>query len=189
MKKIGIIGGGILGLSIGYKLVLSKKYSIHIYEKENELGRHQSGNNSGVLHCGLSYTPGSLKAKLSVDGIHKMISFCKKYHIDHDICGKLVVASNESETTSLENLAKRGELNGLKGLKFLNKEELKKREPNIHSLKSLLVPGEGIVNFNQVMDKLSEIIKSEGGFIYLNSPIKKIIILGKYVKSSQKNKY
>ena len=175
MKKIGIIGGGILGLSIGYKSVLSKKYSIHIYEKENELGRHQSGNNSGVLHCGLSYTPGSLKAKLSVDGIHKMISFCKKYHIDHDICGKLVVASNESETTSLENLAKRGELNGLKGLKFLNKEELKKREPNIHSLKSLLVPGEGIVNFNQVMDKLSEIIKSEGGFIYLNSPIKKII--------------
>tara|TARA_B100001175_G_C19468948_1_gene620676 strand:+ start:368 stop:1555 length:1188 start_codon:yes stop_codon:yes gene_type:complete len=175
LKKIGIIGGGILGLSVGYKLVLLKKYSIHIYEKENELGKHQSGNNSGVLHCGLSYAPGSLKAKLSVNGIDQMISFCKKHHIDHDICGKLVVASNESETVSLENLAKRGEMNGLKGLKFLSNQELKKREPNIHSFKSLLVPGEGIVNFKQVMNKLSEIIKSEGGHIHLNSPIKKII--------------
>ena len=77
MKKIGIIGGGILGLSLGYKLALNKKHSIHIYEKEDELGKHQSGNNSGVLHCGLSYNPGSLKAKLSVEGISKMISFCK----------------------------------------------------------------------------------------------------------------
>jgi len=180
LKKIGIIGGGILGLSIGYKLALKKKYSIHIHEKEDELGKHQSGNNSGVLHCGLSYNPGSLKAKLSVEGISKMIDFCKKHHIDHDICGKLVVATNELEIKSLENLGKRGVMNGLSGLKFLNKEEQIKREPNIHSLKSLLVPEEGIVNFNQVMNKLSEIIKSEGGSIYLKSHIKKILSHNNY---------
>tara|TARA_A100001015_G_scaffold316158_1_gene429743 strand:+ start:965 stop:2152 length:1188 start_codon:yes stop_codon:yes gene_type:complete len=180
LKKIGIIGGGILGLSLGYKLALSKKYSIHIYEKEDELGKHQSGNNSGVLHCGLSYNPGSLKAKLSVEGISKMIAFCKKHHIDHDICGKLVVATNEFEMKSLENLGKRGVLNGLRGLKFLNKEEQIKREPNIHSLKSLLVPEEGIVDFNQVINKLSEIIKSEGGEIHLKSFIKEITCHNNY---------
>ncbi len=181
MKKIGIIGGGILGLSIAYKLSLSKKYIVHLYEKEDKLGKHQSGNNSGVLHCGLSYSPGSLKAKLSVDGINEMISFCKKHHIDHDICGKVVVATNDIEVKSLESLAKRGELNGLKDLKFLNKVELKKREPNINSLKSLLVPGEGIVNFHQVMNKLEELIKNEGGFIHLNSQIRKIINSNDYL--------
>ena len=175
MKKIGIIGGGILGLSIAHALVLTKKYKVHLFEKENEIGQHQSGNNSGVLHCGLYYEPGSLKANLAVNGIREMISFCKKHKIDHDICGKLVVASNEYEVKSLENLAKRGELNGLKGLKFLNKSELNKREPNVLAFKSLLVPEEGIVDYRQVMNKLSEIIQECGGMIHLNSKIQKVI--------------
>ena len=175
MKKIGIIGGGILGLSIAHALVLTKKYKVHLFEKENEIGQHQSGNNSGVLHCGLYYEPGSLKANLAVNGIREMISFCKKHKIDHDICGKLVVASNEYEVKSLENLAQRGKLNGLKGLKFLNKSELNKREPNVLAFKSLLVPEEGIVDYRQVMNKLSEIIQECGGMIHLNSKIQKVI--------------
>ena len=175
MKKIGIIGGGILGLSIAHALVLTKKYKVHLFEKENEIGQHQSGNNSGVLHCGLYYEPGSLKANLAVNGIREMISFCKKHKIDHDICGKLVVASNEYEVKSLENLAQRGKLNGLKGLKFLNKSELNKREPNVSAFKSLLVPEEGIVDYRQVMNKLSEIIQECGGMIHLNSKIQKVI--------------
>ena len=174
MQKIGIIGGGILGLSIAYNLILTKKYNVHLYEKEDEIGKHQSGNNSGVLHCGLYYKPGSLKAKLAVEGIREMISFCKKHNIDHDICGKLVVASNENEIKSLERLAKRGKLNGLNGLKFLNKNELKKREPNVYAIKSLLVPEEGIVDYKKVMEKMSEIIKQEGGTIHLNSKIQKV---------------
>ena len=121
MQKIGIIGGGILGLAIAYTLLLTKKFNVHLYEKEDEIGKHQSGNNSGVLHCGLNYKPGSLKAKLAVEGIREMISFCKQHKIDHDICGKLVVASNDKEIKALESLAKRGELNGLNGLKYLNK--------------------------------------------------------------------
>lgn len=175
MKKIGIIGGGILGLSIAYTLILTKKYKVHLFEKEDKIGRHQSGNNSGVLHCGLSYKPGSLKAKLAVDGINEMLSFCKEHIIDHDICGKLVVATNNHEIKALEKLAMNGKLNGLKGLKFLNKNELKKREPNVFSIKSLLVPDEGIVDFKQVMNKLSEIIINQGGHIHFNSKIKKCI--------------
>ena len=175
MKKIGIIGGGILGLSIAHALVSTNKYKVHLFEKEKEIGKHQSGNNSGVLHCGLYYKPGSLKADLAVNGIREMISFCKKHKIDHDICGKLVVASNESEVKSLENLARRGELNGLKGLKFLTKSELNKREPNVSAFKSLLVPAEGIVDYRQVMNKLSEIVQDKGGLIHLNSKIKKVL--------------
>ena len=190
MKKIGIIGGGILGLSIAYKLSLSKKYIVHLYEKEDKLGKHQSGNNSGVLHCGLSYSPGSLKAKLSVDGINEMISFCKKHHIDHDICGKLVVASNESETVSLENLAKRGEMNGLKGLKFLSNQELKKREPYVSSLKTLLVPEEGIIDYKLVMKKFSEKILENNGEIKFSTKIEKAqSLLDKVILKSNTNEW
>ena len=123
MKKVAIIGGGILGLAIGYELSISHpNFKVSIFEKDDGVGMHQSGNNSGVLHCGLYYQPGSLKAKLAVDGIHEMIMFCKKNDINHEVCGKIVVASNDSEIGLLDNLADRGTKNGLNGLKFLNTE-------------------------------------------------------------------
>jgi (S)-2-hydroxyglutarate dehydrogenase len=141
MKEIAIVGGGILGLAIGYELAKSKlNFKISIFEKESIIGKHQSGNNSGVLHCGLYYKPGSLKAKLAVDGIREMISFCEKNKIEHDVCGKIVVANNDREIGLLENLANRGISNGLKGLKFINGHELKKREPYVKGKKTLLVP-------------------------------------------------
>lgn len=99
-----------MGLAIGYQLV--KKYpgiKIHLFEKESEIGLHQSGNNSGVLHCGLHYQPGSLKAKLAVEGILEMIEFCKDNKIEHDVCGKIVVASDEREIGLLNELANRGQ--------------------------------------------------------------------------------
>jgi len=113
-KKIAILGGGIIGLALAYKL--SKQYlnyEIHLFEKESGLGKHQSGNNSGVLHCGLYYQPNTLKAKLAVDGIREMIKFCRDNEINHEVCGKVVVASNSKETKILLNLAERGKLNGL----------------------------------------------------------------------------
>ena len=127
--KIAIIGGGIVGLSIGYKLQLIKGNKVTLFEKEHEVGLHQSGRNSGVLHCGLAYKPGSLKAKLAVNGIKQMISFCKKNNINHEICGKIVVAQNDLEIKNLDNVFKRGKKNGLNGLKFLSNSELKIREP------------------------------------------------------------
>ncbi len=172
MKEVAIIGGGILGLAIGYELSISHpNLKLKLFEKDDALGMHQSGNNSGVLHCGLYYQPGSLKAKLAVDGIRQMIAFCKKNHINHDVCGKIVVASDEKEIGSLDNLANRGAKNGLKGLKFLNSEELNKREPNVIAKKTLLVPEEGIVDYKQVMEVMANYILNSGGRIYTNNKV------------------
>ena len=172
--KIAIISGGIVGLSIGYKLQLIKGNKVILFEKESEVGFHQSGRNSGVLHCGLAYKPGSLKAKLAENGIKQMISFCKKNNIKHEICGKIVIANNDFEVKNLENVSKRGKKNGLKGLKFLNKSELKIREPYVVAKKSLLVPEEGIVDYKGVMTSLENKIKEYGGDIKTSSKITKI---------------
>lgn len=172
MKEVAIIGGGILGLAIGYQLSISnQKYKVSIFEKDRSLGMHQSGNNSGVLHCGLYYQPGSLKAKLAVDGIREMISFCEKNQINHEVCGKIVVASDDREIKLLDNLAKRGDKNGLQGLKFLSQRELKHREPSVRAKKALLVPEEGIVSYKEVMQVLAEKITDLGGAIYLNNKV------------------
>ncbi len=176
MKKISIIGGGILGLAIGYKLSLkANDFKVTVFEKESEVGCHQSGKNSGVLHCGLNYKPNSLKAKLAVEGIREMILFCKQNDIKFDQCGKIVVATNEKEKIILNDISKRGKLNGLKNLKFLNKREISKREPNIIGVNALLVPEEGIVDYLGVMFKLVELIKSKGGDVIFNTEIKNIV--------------
>jgi L-2-hydroxyglutarate oxidase len=172
MKEVAIIGGGILGLAIGYQLSRSKRdFKISIFEKEAQIGKHQSGNNSGVLHCGLYYQPGSLKAKLAVEGIRSMIDFCQEKKINHEVCGKIVVASNDREIGFLDNLADRGNKNGLKGLKYLNDAEIKGREPHVRAKKALLVPEEGIVDYKQVMQVMLDDILSNGGKIYLNNKV------------------
>jgi L-2-hydroxyglutarate oxidase len=172
MKEVAIVGGGILGLAIGYELSISHpNFKVTLFEKEDALGMHQSGNNSGVLHCGLYYQPGSLKAKLAVDGIREMISFCEKNQINHEVCGKIVVASDDREIGLLDNLADRGAKNGLEGLKFLSTEELKQREPNVRAKKALLVPEEGIVDYKQVMHVMAQYIINSGGKIYNNNKV------------------
>jgi (S)-2-hydroxyglutarate dehydrogenase len=176
MKEVAIIGGGILGLSIGYKLSrLSKDYKVTIFEKESEVGCHQSGRNSGVLHCGLSYEPNSLKAQLAVEGIREMIAFCKQNEVNFDQCGKIVVATTHIENKILQEIAIRGKSNGLKKLKFLNKNEINEREPNIIGFNALLVPEEGIVDYKGVMLKLIELIKSNEGEVFFNTEINNIV--------------
>ncbi|MDA9693270.1 L-2-hydroxyglutarate oxidase [Cytophagia bacterium] len=172
--NIAIVGGGIVGLALGYKLSKIKGNKVHVYEKEKEVGFHQSGRNSGVLHCGLAYKPGSLKAKLAVSGIKQMVKYCIDYKINHDVCGKIVVASNEEEAKLLENTAQRGNLNGLKGLKYLNNKELKDREPFVSSYKTLLVPEEGIVDYKGVMMSMKENIINSGGNVFLDTKIEKV---------------
>ena len=172
--NIAIVGGGIVGLALGYKLSKVKGNKVHVFEKEKEVGFHQSGRNSGVLHCGLAYKPGSLKAELAVSGIKQMINYCKENKINHDVCGKIVVASNEDEAKLLENTAKRGKLNGLKGLKYLSDNELKERETFVSSYKSLLVPEEGIVDYMGVMLSMNQYIINSNGDVFLNSKIEKI---------------
>ena len=172
-KNIAVIGGGIIGLATAYKLGL-KGAKVTLFEKEQSIGLHQSGNNSGVLHCGLYYKPGSLKAKLAVEGIQKMVDFCKENQVPYDICGKVIVATNDKELVALDKLAKRGNQNGLTGLKFLKKSELKTREPFVKATKALLVPQEGIVDYKRVMHVFAQRIKENGGEILTNLSIEKV---------------
>ena len=172
-KKIAIIGGGIVGLAVAYKLS-QRQAKVYVFEKESSFGFHQSGRNSGVLHCGLAYKPGSLKAKLSTRGINEMVDFCQIHNIAHDICGKVVVATNSQEEKALLELAARGDKNGLKGLKFLTAKELMFREPFVRAEKSLLVPQEGIVDYLAVMSKMIQLIEQNDGVIFYNSKIETV---------------
>ena len=189
-KKIGVIGGGIIGLSLAYKLLLKYPNSkIYLFEKENNIGTHQSGRNSGVLHSGLYYKPNSLKAQLAVSGIKEMINFCRDNNIKHEICGKIIIANNPLEEKQLDNLFKRGKSNGLSNLSFLDKESLKKREPNVKSNKTLLVPQEGIVDYGEVMRVMEKKIMSFGGNIYYDTKIKKIKSNKKIIIKSENNEW
>jgi L-2-hydroxyglutarate oxidase len=126
-----------------------------VLEKEQAVGRHQSGNNSGVLHAGLYYKPGSTKARLAVSGIRQMVAFCQENGIAHDVCGKLVVATNEEELPRLQDLLERGRQNGLEGLELLGPEQMKEIEPHVAGLAAIRVPQEGIVDYPAVCAALA----------------------------------
>ena len=186
-KSIAVVGGGIIGLAVAYKLS-QKKVKVTVFEKEANEGLHQSGRNSGVLHCGLYYQPGSLKAELSVQGIREMIAFAKEHQIAHDVCGKVVVATTDQEEKALDTLAQRGQKNGLSGLNYLSNAELKKREPFVRAQKALLVPEEGIIDYKGVMRVLIEKIKENNGSVYFQTPVNAINEeTDKHVEISTKN--
>ncbi len=171
-NKILIIGGGIVGLATAYKLGKQcPEARITVLEKEAEVGKHQSGNNSGVLHAGLYYKPGSAKARLAVSGIQEMIAFCRENEITHDICGKLVVAASESEIPRLHNLLDRGQKNGLQGLQLLNPEEMREIEPHVAGVAAVRVPQEGIVDYGKVCETLQEKIKEQGNEVVTKAEV------------------
>jgi L-2-hydroxyglutarate oxidase len=168
---VAIIGGGIVGTATAMALANKKNISIIILEAESKLAAHQTGNNSGVIHSGLYYKPGSLKAKNCVSGREAMYKFCEKHNIAHDRCGKVVVATGEEEIPRLDDLEQRGRANGLKGLRRLKPEEIKEIEPHVTGIDGLYVPETGIVDFNQVTEKFAEIVQNQGGEVRLNSRV------------------
>jgi L-2-hydroxyglutarate oxidase LhgO len=135
---------------------------ITVLEKEDGVGRHQTGHNSGVLHSGLYYKPGSVKARLAVSGIRQMVAFCQENGIPHEICGKLVVAADESEVPVLRGLEERGAANGLEGLRWLERREMLEIEPHVGGVAALRVPQEGIVDYARVCATLVEKIAARG---------------------------
>ena len=156
-----IVGGGLVGLSTAFKIQKSlPKKRILLLEKEKLLASHQSGRNSGVLHSGLYYKPGSLKSKNCVLGRRELVDFAKKHKIKHDVCGKLVVATNQKEKDRLDDLFKTGSENGLQNLQRLNQNEIKEIEPYVEGLSGILVPETGIIDYRQVATTLASLITS-----------------------------
>src|ERR1017187_5462902 len=174
-----IVGGGIVGLATAWRLLEARpQLKLLLLEKESKLAAHQTGTNSGVLHSGLYYKPGSEKAKLSVGGLQQMAAFCQEHGIAHEICGKIVVATSAEELPRLENLWERGTANGLQGLRKLNPEQIKEIEPHAAGLAAIHVPQEGIVDYPGVCEKLGELIRKSGGEIKLNARVLKIVSAG-----------
>jgi L-2-hydroxyglutarate oxidase len=167
-----IIGGGILGLATALKLIRAHpSLRLLILEKEAELARHQTGNNSGVIHSGLYYRPGSLKARSCVTGRKELMAFCDDNAIPYEICGKVVVATSEVELPRLEELHRRGIENGLQGLEIIGPERLKELEPHATGIKGLYVPETGIVDYRKVAAVYAEKIRDGGGDIRLSQRV------------------
>jgi L-2-hydroxyglutarate oxidase len=164
-----IIGGGIIGTATAMALQELGIHSILVLEAENKLAAHQTGNNSGVIHSGVYYKSGSLKAKNCVEGRELMYNFCEQHNIKHEKCGKLIVAVRKEEINTLQYLEERGRANGLAGIKRLNTEELKEYEPHVCGLEGLFVAETGIVDFNDVTETYAKIILQNGGEIKTNN--------------------
>ena len=162
---IAIIGGGIVGMATAMALIERYRTSLVVLEAEDRLASHQTGHNSGVIHSGLYYRPGSLKAQLCTEGREMMYRFCQEHNIPHQRCGKLVVATDESELPALAELERRGQANGLSGLRRLSGDELLDVEPHVRGLAGLLVPQTGIVDFPAVVGAMADRVVRGGGTI------------------------
>lgn len=161
-----IIGGGIVGLATAFKISQARPgIKLALLEKENTLAGHQTSHNSGVIHSGLYYKPGSLKALNCIKGYNQLVEFCKREAIPHEICGKIVVATDEIELPRLETLYERGTENGLQNLKKIQKEELKEYEPHVNGIVGIFVPQTGIIDFKAVAERYAEKVKEAGGEI------------------------
>jgi len=170
-----IIGGGIIGCATALAIITRNPgLKITLFEKESHLAEHQTGHNSGVIHAGLYYRPGSLKATTCCDGREALYRFCIEHDIPHQRCGKVVVAVDETELPALEELERRGRANGLDGLQRLSPAKLKEREPHVNGIDGLFVPQTGIVDYVQVTRKMAEIFRARGGEVKLGTPINRI---------------
>ena len=174
MYDVIIIGAGLVGLGVANALQeANPTQRILILEKESGPAAHQSGHNSNVVHSGIYYAPGSLKARLAKQGTQSMFAFCREHDLYHDQCGKVIVATQLKELDLLENIYQRGLQNGL-AVSRLSQAQLKEREPHVNGIEALLVPDAGIVNYSEVAAKLAEIIQQRGGVIHYGQQVEDI---------------
>lgn len=173
---IAIVGGGIVGLSTA--CALAQRYSglgIAIFEKESDIARHQTGHNSGVIHSGIYYRPGSQRARMAVQGSERMVTFCEEHGIPYDRCGKVIVATEEGQVPALEELLRRGQANGVPGVRMIGPEELKELEPYATGLRALHVPSAGIVNYSLVAETYRKLLERAGGEVRTGAEVTAIV--------------
>jgi L-2-hydroxyglutarate oxidase LhgO len=172
VQDIAIIGGGIVGLATGLALLRRDPgLRLCVLEKEPQVGAHQTGHNSGVIHSGLYYRPGTLKARLCVEGARRMVEFCSEHGLAHEVCGKLVVATSAEELPALAELLRRGTTNGVPGLEEIGPERLREIEPHAAGLRALRVPGTGITDFGAVARRMAELLRAAGSELLLGRPV------------------
>ena len=173
MDDVIVIGGGIVGLATAYKLLEQKpELKLRILEKEKSIGLHQSAHNSGVIHSGIYYKPGSMKAKNCRHGVEELLLFCDKFNVQYDLCGKVIVAVNLEEVNRLDALYKRGLENGISDVRIVDSQELKDLEPHVTGIKAIHVPSTGIINYTSVVDELAKQIIKRGGEIKTKATVK-----------------
>lgn len=178
-----IVGGGIIGLATAYQL--SEQYpdlKVAVVEKEDKVGQHQTGHNSGVIHSGIYYTPNSSKAINCRKGYQYLLDFCDEYDVPYQLCGKVIVATKESELPQLQKIFEHGQANGLEGLKMLTKEETLEKEPHVNAVASIHVPQSGIIDYQQVAEKYLAVFKERGGDLYPGQALYRVIKKGSQIQ-------
>jgi len=175
MTDVLIIGGGIVGLATALRLKQQRpNLSVVLLEKEPAVARHQTGHNSGVIHSGLYYKPGSLKATNCIRGYRMLLDFCDQEGVPYELCGKLVVATKQEEIPQLNTLHERGQLNGLGGLRMLTLAEIREIEPHVNGVAGMFVPQTGIIDYKQVCEKLAEKFQALGGDLRLGERVEQV---------------
>lgn len=163
-----IIGGGIVGLATAMKLCGTAPHlRVAVLEKENQVGFHQTGHNSGVIHSGIYYRPGSLKARMCIAGALELIRFCREHDVPYELCGKVVVAVTPEEIPRLNELHRRGTANGVPGMRLMDPLEVQALEPHVHCIRGLHVPTTGIVDFGRVAQAYAQVFQTRGGRLLL----------------------
>jgi L-2-hydroxyglutarate oxidase len=164
-----VVGGGIVGLATAHSVARTGR-SVAVVEREPRLGHHQTGHNSGVIHSGLYYAPGGLKARLAVAGCAETVAFCREHDLPHDVCGKLVVATEPDELPRLKELVRRGAANGVE-VTELDRHGMRLHEPHVRGIAALHVPSTGICDYRLVTEKLGELVATDGGEVYLGRAV------------------
>jgi L-2-hydroxyglutarate oxidase len=172
---IAVIGGGIVGIATAMQISAKyPKYKIGVVEKEDKLAMHQSGHNSGVIHSGIYYAPGSLKAQNCVNGVQKLLKFCDENEIKYDLCGKVIVATSEEELPRLDELHRRGTANGVPGLEMIDRARLLEIEPHSAGIRALSSPKTGIIDYTEVTRAYARHLQEQGGEIILGAKVESI---------------
>ncbi len=189
-KKYAVIGGGINGLSVARQIILDHPdASVTVFEKEDEVAKHQSSHNSGVVHAGLYYEPGSLKARLCRRGTELVKDYCEKNNLPYDECGKVVVALSEEELPRLDTIYQKSLANGVPDVRILNGDEIKEVEPNCIGIRALYSPRTAIVSYGTIAKRIAQEIIEKGGQINLNSPVHSLKQIGETIQVTLDNQH